>query len=258
MYTIVLYTIYCGYIIIRYYILCFGGELMIYIYCDESCHLEYDDSDVMVLGGISCNRTQKNKFNEEIRNLKIKHGLSSWFEVKWTKVSHNKIEFYKELVDYFFLSDLSFRGVIAKNKKSLNHKKYNNGIYDTWYYKMYFLLLDAMITPIDEYKVFVDIKDTNGGPRVKKLREVLCNNIYDFKGDVIKDIKQVNSKDSEILQITDLFIGALSYKHRDLDGNSQGKTELIKYIEDKYSIDMNHMTSRNEKKFNLFIWAPRG
>ena len=29
---------------------------MINIYCDESCHLEHDDSDIMVLGGISCDK----------------------------------------------------------------------------------------------------------------------------------------------------------------------------------------------------------
>lgn len=230
---------------------------MINIYCDESCHLPKDNSEVMILGGISCAFDKKNKVNQDIRNIKKKHGLSTWFEIKWTKVSIHKIEFYKEVIDYFFANDLCFRGIVAKDKKKLNHKKYNDGSYDIWYYKMYYLLLDGMINPFNEYKVFVDIKDTKGGPRVRKLREVLCNNIYDFKGEVIRDIKQVNSKESEILQIADLFIGALAYKHRRLDGNSEGKSEVIKYIEEKYGILMNSSTCRNEKKFNLFIWNSR-
>lgn len=41
-------------------------------------------------------------------------------------------------------------------------------------------LLDAMIGYSEEYRIFIDIKDTCGGTKVKKLQEVLCNNKYDF------------------------------------------------------------------------------
>ncbi|HAT4308647.1 TPA: DUF3800 domain-containing protein [Clostridium perfringens] len=229
---------------------------MINIYCDESCHLENDLSDVMVLGGIACNKDEKVKIFNDIRRIKVKHNLSSWFEIKWTKVSSSKIEFYKELIDYFFNNDLKFRGVIAKNKKGLDHDKYNNGDYNEWYYKMYYLLLDHMIIPMDRYRIFIDIKDTKGGPKVEKLHEVLCNNKYDFKREVIEDIKQINSKESEILQLTDLFIGALSYKNRGLDG-SESKLKIINYIENRYNKKLNQSTHRCEAKFNLFVWDPR-
>ena len=217
---------------------------MINIYCDESCHLQNDSSDIMVLGGISCNDEEKKKIFNDIRLIKVKHNLSSWFEIKWTKISYKKIEFYKELIDYFFKNNLKFRGIIATDKKNLNHVKYNNGDYNEWYYKMYYLLLDYMITPSNEYRIFIDIKDTKGGPKVKKLHEV------------IRDIKQINSKESEILQITDLFIGALGFKNRKIK-NLNAKSEIVEYIESKYQIKMNKKTSRNEEKFNIFIWEPR-
>lgn len=117
--------------------------------------------------------------------------------------------------------------MVATAKTQLDHIKYNGGAYDTWYYKMYFLLLDPMISPIDEYRVFIDIKDTLGGPKVKKLNEVLCNNIYDFKQEVVKDVKQVNSKQSEILQLVDLFIAVLTYYHRGLNTDNTAKTEIV-------------------------------
>ena len=109
---------------------------------------------------------------------------------------------------------------------------------------MYYLLLDYMITPSNEYRIFIDIKDTKGGPKVKKLHEV------------IRDIKQINSKESEILQITDLFIGALGFKNRKIK-NLNAKSEILEYIESKYQIKMNKKTSRNEEKFNIFIGEPR-
>lgn len=234
---------------------------MVNIYCDESCHLENDNSNVMVLGAISCKESSKSSIFNDIRAIKEKHNLSSRFEIKWTKVSNSKIEFYRELIDYFFKSDeLEFRGLVSLNKKQLNHSKYNNGDYDTWYYKMYYLLLNQMIYEGDKYKILVDIKDTHGGPRVKKLHKVLCYNIYDFKLDVINGVYQINSKESEVLQLADLMIGALSYYHRGLiySGKNEGKKKLIEYIETEYKINMNKKTDRNSKKYNLFIWSPEG
>ncbi len=232
------------------------------IYCDESCHLQNDGNDIMVLGGISLPFYIKQDVFKDIRDIKTKHGLSPWFEIKWTKVSNSKIDFYLELIDYFFKSEkLYFRGVVATNKKSLNHEKYNDGSYDSWYYKMYFLLLGLMIEPSDRYRIFIDIKDTKGGPKVKKLREVLCNNIYDFKQEVIKDVSQISSNESEVMQLTDLFIGALSYYHRKdylNKGANKGKVKIIDVLSKEYNIDISKTTDRYERKFNVFIWEPQG
>lgn len=234
---------------------------MQYIYCDESCHLQNDDSDIMVLGAITCPEQFKKSIYDDIRELKIEHGLSSWMEIKWTKISDSKIEFYYDLIDYFFSNNnLSFRGIVATHKKELDHNKYNHGDYNEWYYKMYFRLLDPLIYEIDEYRIFIDIKDTKGGPKVRKLQDVLCNNIYDFKQEVIKDIKQINSKESELLQLTDLFIGALSYYHRNKQftyGANLGKVKILDRLLNEYGIDLSRKTSRFENKFNIFVWEPR-
>ena len=235
---------------------------MIYnLYCDESCHLPNDNSDVMVLGAITCLKRDKQQIFQDIRAIKEKHNMSTWNEIKWTKVSLSKIDMYKELIDYFFENEqLSFRGLVAQNKSKLDHDKYNRGDYNTWYYKMYFTLLNPLIEYDSYYNIFIDIKDTKGGPRVKKLREVLCNNIYDSKQEVIKGIYQINSRESEILQLTDLLIGCLSYVHRGLydDKSTQGKDVLISYLINKGALDLYKKTSRFESKFNLFIWNPRG
>jgi len=110
-----------------------------------------------------------------------------------------------------------------------------------------------MIYSDKEYRIFLDIKDTKGGPRVKKLHDVLCNNRYDFKKDVIKKVEQIHSNHSEILQLTDLIIGALSYYNRGLI-TSKAKLELIKVIENRVKHKLNVSSNRNQTKFNLFIW----
>lgn len=229
------------------------------IYCDESCHLQNDKSSVMVLGAMYCPKERKKQIYSDIRSIKEKHGLSSYFEIKWTKVSESKIDFYLDLLDYFWNNDdLHYRGLVATGKDQLDHKKFNEGDYDLWYYKMYFRMLDPMICQEDEYHILLDIKDTKGGKRVQKLKEVLCNNIYDFNGEVIKQIGLINSRESEILQLADLFNGALAYHYRKLDENidsNNGKVAFIEKLQSKHNIDMN--TSRKASKFNLFVWSPQ-
>ena len=78
---------------------------MINIYCDESCHLQNDASDIMLLGAIACKKRDVKKFSRDIRKIKKSYGLSESFEIKWTKVSPAKVDFYLALVDYFFNHD---------------------------------------------------------------------------------------------------------------------------------------------------------
>lgn len=234
---------------------------MYYIYCDESCHLPKDGSEVMVLGALACSKDKKDQTYQDIRDIKRKHGISSKLELKWTKVSHSKLELFQELIEYFFNNDhLTFRAVVAKNKSRLNHEKYNNGDYDLWYYKMYYLLLDKMCQPDNQYRIFIDIKDTNGGPRLRKLKKVLCNNKYDFMGDIIRGIEQVNSNRADLLQITDILTGALSYYHRGFYNtleNSKSKQRIVEHLISSVGKSIDTGTCVSEKKFNLFIWEPK-
>ncbi|MCM1538350.1 MAG: hypothetical protein NC254_08130 [bacterium] len=140
------------------------------VYCDESCHLQNDKSSVMVLGAMYCPKEKKQQIYSDIRTIKKKYGLSSYFEIKWTKVSESKVNFYLDLLDYFWnTDDLHYRGVVATGKDRLDHEKFNEGDYDLWYYKMYFRMLDPIICQENEYHILLDIKDTRGGKRVRLI-----------------------------------------------------------------------------------------
>ena len=60
-------------------------------YCDESCHLEHDDSDVMVLGALIIPKDKKQEITENILQIKARYGVKARTEVKWTKASMPKI-----------------------------------------------------------------------------------------------------------------------------------------------------------------------
>ena len=92
------------------------------IYCDESCHLENDHQQVMVLGAVWCPQEKTREIFVRIREIKIRHEMRPDFEVKWSKVSPAKKEFYIDLIDYFFDDDdLHFRALIVPDKSKLQH-----------------------------------------------------------------------------------------------------------------------------------------
>jgi hypothetical protein len=226
------------------------------IYCDESCHLQNDSSNVMTLGAIWCPSSKRKEIFDRIREIKQKHGFSSDFEIKWNKVSPAGINFYMDIVNYFFDDDdLHFRALIVPNKKELNHDYFNQN-HDTFYYKMYLDLLKVILNPEFSYNIYLDIKDTRSQEKVTKLKDILRNNQYDFQKQIVKKVQQVNSQEIEILQLTDILIGAVTYLHRGLN-TSSAKLELINRIKKRSGYSLYQSTLYKENKFNLFLWKSR-
>lgn len=226
------------------------------VYCDESCHLENDGQKAMVLGAVWCPKDKRLEIAERIREIKQKHSLERDFEIKWTKVSPSKLAFYQDIVDYFFDDDdLHFRGLVVPDKSVLDHEKHQQD-HDEWYYKMYFTMLKTVFDPDSRYYVYIDIKDTLGHEKVEKLQDILCTNAYDFSRKMIADVKRVHSHEVEHLQVADLLIGALSYLHRELSGNS-AKEALIARIRHRSGYRLTLNTMMRELKFNLLIWSSR-
>ncbi len=225
------------------------------IYCDESCHLENDGIQVMVLGGLSCPKSLVKTISEQIRQLKSSHGLPNHFEVKWTKVSPAKLDFYLDLVALFFnAQDLEFRALIVKDKSSLDHGNFNQ-THDDWYYKMYFSMLKVLIDPQSHsYNIYLDYKDTQGGRKVKKLHDVLSNANYDFSRELINKIQLIRSDESELLPLADLLIGAVAYANRGLS-SSQAKVSVVEKVRECSGYNLLHSTLLRERKMNLFQWS---
>lgn len=226
------------------------------IYCDESCHLENDDSKIMVLGAVWCIKEKKRKIFKRIREIKSLYGLPEDFEIKWHKVSPAKQNFYLGLIDYFFdTDDLHFRVLVVPDKSILDHSKFNQS-HDDFYYKMYFDLLKVILDPAHSYNIYIDIKDTRSQQKVNKLTEVLRNNHYDYNKSIVKNIQQIKSHEVELLPLADLLLGAIGYLHRGLNTNT-AKLAIIERIQQRSGYSLMNSTLYREEKTNIFIWKPR-
>ncbi len=229
-------------------------------YCDESCHLEHDNSNIMVLGAVWCPKEKRHEINERIKEIKARNGIQPNAELKWTKVSPVKKQVYEDLINYFFdEKDLHFRGLLIPHKDELKHLDFNQ-THDEWYYKMYFSMLKAMLLPTEKYNIFIDIKDTHSSQKAQKLQEVIRNSIYDFSKSIIKQVKPIRSDEVQIMQITDVLIGAFGYKNRHFpegEKRSQTKVELIQLIQKRSGYSLERSTLLREDKCNLFVWKAR-
>ena len=222
------------------------------LYCDESCHLENDRQPVMVLGTLWCRQEKTLEIAVRLREIKAEHGLPPGFEIKWTKVSPAKKDFYLAVLNYFFDDDdLHFRGWVA-HKAGLRHGDFGQS-HDDWYYKMMFGLMEPLLKPDASFRLYLDKKDTRSAQKVAKLHDVLCNNLYDFKRAIVERVQVVESHAVEQLQLADLLIGAVGYVNRGLSGNA-AKEALIARIRERTGYTLARPTLLGEPKFNLFIW----
>jgi hypothetical protein len=213
------------------------------IYCDESCHLLNDKNKAFVLGAVWVETGKAQSIFQALRDLKTKHNLAQDFEAKWTKVSDSKADYYCELVKYFFESpDLHFRGVVVPDKGILDHSAFAQD-HNTWYYKMFYVLLNVIIKENAEYNLYLDIKDTQSN--VKGVEDV-----------AVAKAQQIRSHEVELMQVVDILSGALSYTHRGLSGN-EGKKKLIDVIEKSIGKKMLTSSAVDEDKFNVLVWKPR-
>nr|DAR28587.1 MAG TPA: Protein of unknown function (DUF3800) [Caudoviricetes sp.] len=229
------------------------------LYCDETCHLEHDDSNSMALGAVIVPKEKRKEICVRIKEIKQKHGICATNEVKWAKARDRMLPLYLDLVDYFFDDDdISFRALLIPDKNLLDHEKYNQD-HNTWYYKMYFEMLKVIFDPKQSYNVFVDIKDTHSSFRVSQLWDVCSNNMYDYDHRIIQKIQPIRSDEVQIMQLTDILIGAVCRSQRKLpeQHQSMAKRRIIERIIQRSGYKLDRSTLLKETKFNYFVWRAR-
>lgn len=229
---------------------------LINIYSDESCHLETvfpENNRFMTIGAISCPDSEKKNICQKLKEIKRSNNIM-YSEVKWTKVSNKKLDAYEKLISYFFdCCDLNFRAIII-DKTKLRHNDFNH-THNDFYYKMYWQMLEWFIDPNNQYRMFIDIKDTQGGIKAKSLREVLCHSKYDFNYDIIRKIQIVRSHEIVLMQLVDIIIGVISYINNNQDnGTSKAKQRLVECVKNFSKLSLTKSTPLGAKKFNLFFW----
>ena len=160
---------------------------MINVYCDESCHLEHDNSNIMVIGGVWCSKNRVKAISDKIKALKEQYQIKPNTEIKWVKVSNNKEEFYKKLVELFFEEEINFRCIVVTDKSKLRHNDYNQD-HNLFYDKMYYYMLLNIIEMKEQYNIYVDIKDSYTNEKCITLNKYISNKYNEFSTSISSSV----------------------------------------------------------------------
>lgn len=233
-----------------------GGEMSetFNIYCDESCHLLNDGQKAMVLGSLMAPYEKVKEIADFIKTLKMRYKMDVHNELKWVKISPNKVELYLELIDYFLENvDIKFRCIVVADKSQLQHTRYGRS-HDDFYYVLYYLSLKFVLDKQVRYNIYFDYKDKNQTNQLVKLKSFLHNKVG-LPGDSLK-LQIVQSHESQLIQLADILTGAVSYKSRGIT-TSEAKLQIIEKIESKMQKNLDATSLVREEKFNIFRWTPK-
>lgn len=223
-------------------------------YCDESCYLEHDKSKYMVLGMIFCPKSCYNQIKDRIFKLKNKYKINKSAETKWSKISKSRYLYYKELIEYFFepTINIAFNGIVV-DKKKLNHEEFKQS-HNEFYYKIMYYMIDHKISAFDYNKIYIDEKDTHNAERVRTLEKILKSNYKYYFSNTIKPIQVIKSQESQLMQITDILTGAISYELNNKEKISESKKTIISLINEKIGYKINNKKNINTPKFELMFF----
>lgn len=229
------------------------------VYCDESrqdiftTKKERGDN-YLLIGSLWLPYEKRDKIKAEIREVRIKYNYFS--EIKWKKVSTSYLKLYYSLVDLFieFNLDLRFR-CIAVNASNVDFVKYHVNDEELGFYKFYYQMLHHWILDFNEYRIFCDLKTNRKRDRLKILHKCLLNSNLSSK---IIQVQALPSKEVDILQMTDFFLGAVSTRLNGISIKNVAKIQIIKYIEKSLGRTCLKHTNLSEQKFNIFVINLRG
>ena len=237
-------------------------EKQIYnLYCDESRQDLLASADSITdtnryccIGGVMIEASAREEIKVAIKKLQKKHNVFG--ELKWGTVSPSKIEFYMELVDYFFAEErITFRTVVIDSTK-INNEVYNADDQELGYYKFYYQLLYHWVNQQYNYRIYTDQKTNGDRMRLRELRNIL-NNSYNHVTP-IESIQAIDSSESVILQLENILMGAVGYKYNfGINGKSKAKGQVVERIEKHLKHEI-RSTTKGETKFNVFEILLRG
>jgi len=224
------------------------------VYCDESrqdllaSQMSITETNrYCCIGGIMVPTEARADVKAKIKELKKKHSVLG--EVRWNTVSPSKLQFYLDFMDLFFdTPNLQVRTVVIDAQKIRNNI-YNEDDHELGYYKCYYQLLYHWLSWDSEYWVFTDQKTNRDKMRLQELKRIV--NVK-FSTNPVISIQDIDSKESLILQLQNIIMGAVGYKYNFRgNGESSSKEQIVSLIESHLGHRICR-TALGTQKFNIF------
>lgn len=227
----------------------------LHLFCDESCHLPHDRAPFLLLGLTSCPADKVRAAHEQLAAIWDRFNLPKHLEVKWTKVSPGRLDFYQAVLEWFFASEnVVFRALALPDKQRL-YAALPPESRDALYYRLYYQLLRTTIEQENRYRVFIDLKDTRGREKITHLIQILRDDANDPYGRSVESLQHVHSHEIKLLQVCDLLMGAVGFARRPVAENeSPAKRKLVEFIENRLGYPLTSDSPPGEEKCSIITW----
>ncbi len=223
------------------------------IYCDES-RVENPESKNMVIGALEVPRNKKMRITAELKDIYRKHEFIH--ELKWTRVHHKFLPFYKELIDFFYsTAEMSFRCIVV-DKTKVKLEEFHGGDEELAFFKFYYIMLKQKLLSNNKYYIFLDRKPTRERHRARALHSYLDSYIlWNKNGCNIQHFQAIDSKDNLLIQLTDYLVGLMGFACDERSNMDSAKGKVVQYLKERIGRhDLCAISSLSEEKLNVFVW----
>ena len=212
----------------------------------------------MVYGGIIIPSVNVPWFKQQLSRWRQTTGMSK--ELKWTKVSRQKYAEYASLIDLMFemtrAGRAAFKSLVI-DTSTPDYARYRTENPELGFYKGYYHFLHRDFGPYartDEHSLHVLLDQRPSKYKLEVLQIILNRGLRkSFRRgvDVVKRLQEGDSKDSDLLQLTDVIMGAIGFHcnglHRRSDA-SAAKVKLADYVAKKARLNNLHEETRRARQ----------
>lgn len=223
------------------------------VYCDES-NPEFFKSrppgkNYVLIGGVWTRAEDRASHKAAVNSIRERHRALG--EFKWNRVSPSRVEFYTDIVKWFFSAgEVRFRAIVLQADELDDRlHQYDN---ELAFYKFYYQVIHHWILDHNSYRVFVDTRTNRLHDRLKTLEQ--CLNYSNLTSSVT--VQALPSDELDLIQVADVLIGAVGYKFHGRH-ESSAKSRVVKAVEDEIGHEI-RPTAKTEEKFNVFRFRGGG
>lgn len=231
------------------------------IYCDET--LARGPYDLM--GGLWLTAANARRMRRAIEEVRRAHNFP--YEFKWKKAAGTRLsgsyrDFAQKLTDQIWARRARFN-CIAIQRRLVDMEKFHERDHELAYYKFMTLLIRKRVQPGRSFVVYLDHRTTRNADRLSDMKRVInawAKADHGITYDCCRDVQAISSKTDDLLQATDVILGAVGFHycdgHRD-PNSSMGKNILAERI--AHGIRRPHLHFASplyEEPFNIWRWSP--
>ena len=222
----------------------------IHVYADES---RQNAHRFMLLGALFVPRGgAENALLADIAAFRVRR--RAWAEMKWGKVSRAMLPVYQDFVDLFFAHPAAHFRCLVVDSHQVDLRQYHNNDPETAFYNFYGLMLSRNMQRDNRYLVLTDERSNRERNRLSDLRDNI-NRYWQEQGaseNIAVNVEPLNSKESDLLQIVDVLLGAVGYAIEEFT-TSEARLELTRHIAARLGVE--ELRTHRGRDTNFTIWV---